>query len=189
MTTTSRGTRVRRSTKALVIAPVMLTASILFVANSWADESTTSSEANVPQGFNSVADVPAEYKAALEGSDLRFPRGIELPSITALLTKNVAQSAPGPVFFEDGFGESVLVGHWRCAWERTYVNAANAADGDALRVAGKELSGYHDLDLVKKHVHDPQHLWQRDVVDPALSGNLEPMQDDLTNNCDPIFLK
>lgn len=136
------------------------------------------------------ADVVAEYEAAeaAYGFDAAFPADVELPSLSARLDR-LRENADGPLSFEEGYGESELVTMWRCAWQRSYFNAVMSSDEEAEARAADELSRhYYEIEAVQRRVSDPGRVFDKEVIQPALRGDLGPLEDDLRLSCGAPFV-
>lgn len=144
------------------------------------------STATATEGAVTDPGVRAEYEAAEDALGMDFPDDVELPSLADQLGR-LPTSANGAPDFEDGFGESLLVSVWRCSWERSFLNAVVAGDADGEARAGHQLSSSYELPVVKRVVSDPDRLWEKEVLTPALAGNTEPLSADLVNSCGPPF--
>ncbi|MCD9198233.1 hypothetical protein [Aeromicrobium wangtongii] len=132
------------------------------------------------------AEVSAEYESAKQVFGAPFPTDVELPDLAGRVDGLVTK-ANGDVTFEQGVGESQLVTVWRCAWQRSYLNGAQADDLPAQERAADHLSRYYELPLVKKWVRDPDHAWYEETMVPAMNGDLGPLQADLQNSCGEPF--
>lgn len=175
------------SKRGLAFASAAIAAGLLValsVTSSWASndgETDTSSQKMV-----TASEIKADVRAARASFGAEFPDDVKLPSVASRID-GLSEQSRGEARFEDGFEESELVTIWRCGWQQSFLNAADAGDEDAKARAASQLSGYYELEAVKKWVQDPDHIWYREVIEPALNGDLEPLRDDVANNCQGIL--
>ena len=161
-----------------------LLATGLLAAFAWISASygAGSDGATAPAGFRTMAQTKADYGEARLALRADFPTDVKIPTLSDQLA-SLVDLAGGKAVFEEGFAESQLVSTWRCSWERSYLLAAKNESRVDLAVARAALETYYDLDLVKKWVDDPDHLWFRDVMEPAFRGDLTPLRDDVASSC------
>ncbi|MGJ9421234.1 hypothetical protein [Aeromicrobium sp. CF3.5] len=134
-----------------------------------------------------VLELSPEYLDAAATYSMEFPDDVELPSIADRL-QAINDLEEGPTTFEEGFEESILAVVWRCGWERSLLEATQRGDNLARDRAGTQLLGSADEVLIERWVEDPDRIWEQEVLDPALAGDLEPLKADLVNSCGYPFV-
>lgn len=152
------------------------------------DPMTTASDAAVPtpseDAFLTADEVMQQLPEALDQFDGTFPDSGQPGAVLKRLQnqfrlelKNLAadSEATDPGVFEKGYAESVVVMRWLCEWEGEFVAAHQRGDAEGVRTAGDQLSTYYNLNYTTRHVDDPEHAWQRTILEPALHGDITAM--------------
>jgi hypothetical protein len=179
-----RTTNRRNSTRAIAVAGATAVTGLvvaLGVSSSWAS-GDSDNKADTTK-FVTASKAKAEARSSF---DAEFPDDVKLPSVATRID-GMSENSQGTARFQEGFEESELVTIWRCGWQQSFLNAAETGDADAKERAASQLSGYYELEAVKKWVQDPDHIWHREVIEPALTGDLGPLKDDVANNCQNVL--
>jgi hypothetical protein len=111
--------------------------------------------------------------------EAELPRGVDWP--TELPRDVIETAAEGPVTIEPSFLETTAAFHWLCAWEGELVDAVRSADVDRARVATERVAGFVDLNWYSEQYLDPDGVWFATVAEPALRGDLRPVEQELRN--------
>jgi hypothetical protein len=135
--------------------------------------------------FQTAAQVRAALPAALEAFGGRFPNDNQANVLARLQRtfdqrrRNAAEGESmlqGPISYEQGAAETVVLDMWMCDWEGIYVAAAKRDDSLALQRADTQLATWYDLKYAKRWVDDPERLWEKQVLTPARAGNTRHME-------------
>ncbi len=164
---------------------LLLLAAAALLAGCGSGEESSGSDRPDPDA-GPAAQVSAEYEAAQEQYGLEFPDDVELP-VLADRIESLVEAESGEVSFEEGYGESELLVVWRCAWERSLLDALTSDDAPAADRAFAMLDRTYDLELAKKYLDDPGRAWDEIVLGPARAGDTGPLAEDLVNSCGPPF--
>jgi hypothetical protein len=95
-----------------------------------------------------------------------------------------------PEFLEDGVAMQANVPraiasiYWRCAWEDSYIAASRSGNADSAKAALGQLSGYVDLPFYREQVEDPDGLWSKLILEPALAGDDSGVVADFSAGCE-----
>lgn len=139
--------------------------------------------------FDTPAEALEQVHTAVQGFDGAFPtdpkvaetadggRSATLAAVEDRVSRRLAREAKpepgmGPVVFEPGYAESLVVDEWICSWEGQFLKARGRGDKAAAASALAELGTLHDLGYAKAHVQDPGRGWQSSVLEPARKGNV-----------------
>ena len=106
-----------------------------------------------------------------------LPDGVDWPS---KLPADLADSGPD-VSFESGFAETLLAQYWLCAWEVELLGSTPGSDSYVRALSW--VNRFITLDVYEAHFVDPTNRWYRDVVAPALVGDLSGVSKDITESC------
>lgn len=164
----------------------VLSGSLLLVscsASAGASETTplaTQSRAvEQPQPLTMKAkEVMAEYQKAASEFPEALPDGVSFPNAlpTAYLKNNYVAEA--------GVGEGVAATFWLCAWQDVFLKADSSGDQASADEAYERMTtDWESLPYYENHVEDPDKVWRKEILGPALDGNDRPLKGYFNTSC------
>jgi hypothetical protein len=133
---------------------------------------TPSTAVEQPQPLTMQAkEVMAEYQKAASEFPEALPAGVSFPNALppALLKNNYVAEA--------GVGEGVAAHYWLCAWLDVFLDAESLGDQAAAVEASERMTtDWESLPYYEQHVEDPYKVWRKEILGPALEGNVRPLK-------------
>lgn len=127
----------------------------------------------VPEGFLTADQTLAEFHSFEKTTDLALPDGVDWPR-TPPAELNDTEGA-----FELGFTDTAENLYWLCAWEDTLVVSTASRNSQGAQKGADAMKSFPKSKWFTKNFVDPYGSWKKDVLEPALAGDLTGVNTEL----------